>query len=348
MYNSFYYPMKFLGTLLLLGFCVCSFTQDLRGTKERITVHSKALEGNLIGDSPDREVSIYLPPGYGENSQKRYPVLYFLHGYTDRDDKWFGFEEHWINLPAIIDSAIYTEVSREMIIVMPNAYNTFKGSMYSSSITIGDWETFVTHELVSYIDTHYRTLASRESRGLTGHSMGGYGTIRLGMKYPQVYSSIYLLSPCCMSTMINDNAGLIKNVKAVTAKEQIEEQPFFVAATLATAAAWAPNPMNGPLFLDIPFGEDGIREEIQNKLAANATLNVLDQYIFNLKKLDAIGMDAGEQDFSISGTTRELHERLENYGIDHFYESYQGDHLNRIGERIYEHVLPFFSQRLKF
>jgi len=322
--------------------------QELAGSKERFSMHSRALEGNLIGDSPDREVSIYFPPSYNTDQNKRYPVLYMLHGYTDRDDKWFGFQEHWINLPAIVDSAIQAKQSQEMIVVMPNAYNTFKGSMYSSSVTIGDWETFVTQELVQYIDQHYRTLASRESRGLAGHSMGGYGTIRLGMKYPSVYSSIYLLSPCCMDASVNDNAGLIKNVKAVTSKEQIEAQPFFVSATLATAASWAPNPQNAPLYLDLPYTADGIDETIKNKIVANATLNVVDQYIYNLKRLDAIGMDAGAQDFSISGTTKELHERLSANGIDHFYESYQGDHLNHIGERIYQHVLPFFSRHLKF
>jgi enterochelin esterase-like enzyme len=117
--------------------------QNLKGTKLRVTMHSKALEGNLIGDTPDREVSIYLPPSYQKENDRRYPVLYMLHGFTDRDDKWFGFEQHWINLPAIADSSIAESNSNEMIIVMPNAYNSFKGSMYSASMTIGDWETFV-------------------------------------------------------------------------------------------------------------------------------------------------------------------------------------------------------------
>ena len=95
------------------------------------------------------------------------------------------------------------------------------------------------------------------------------------------------------------------------------------------------------------FKDGVIDQKIADKIAANATLSVLDQYIFSLKKLSAIALDAGEQDFGISGTTRELHERLENYDIDHFYESYQGDHLNKIAERIYQKVLPYFSKNLK-
>lgn len=326
----------------------CSIGQELSGSKERVTLHSKALEGNLIGDTPVREISIYLPPGYHTNPEVRYPVLYMLHGFTDSDNQWFGFENHWINLPSIVDSAIQSGISREMIVVMPNAYNSFKGSLYSSSLTIGDWETFITQELVDFIDQRYRTMADKNSRGLAGHSMGGYGTIRLGMKYPDVYAAIYLLSPCCMSENMNSNAGLIKNVTAVTTKEQLAEQPFFVSATLAGAAAWAPNPKKPPLYLDVPFKDGTVDENIANKLAANATLSVLDQYIYNLKKLKAIGMDAGEQDYGISAATRQLHERLEAYEIDHLYESYQGDHLNKISQRIRDHVLPYFSKNLDF
>lgn len=323
-------------------------TQNLAGSKERITIHSKALEGNLIGDSPDREVSVYLPAGYQANTEVRYPVLYMLHGFTDRDDLWFGFQPHWINLTAIVDSIIQAGMCRELIVVMPNAYNSFKGSMYSSSVTIGDWETFVTSELVSYIDQHYRTLATRESRGLAGHSMGGYGTIRLAMKYPDVFSSIYLLSPCCMEKNINPNPGLISNVQNVISKDQLAEQPFFVSATLAGAAAWSPNPSHAPLYLDLPFRDGIVDAEVADRYAANATLSVLDQYIFNLKKLRAIGMDAGDRDFGISAATKELHERLDTYKIDHFYASYPGDHVNKIAERIAQELLPFFDKNLAF
>jgi S-formylglutathione hydrolase FrmB len=95
-----------------------------------------------------------------------------LHGFTDSDAQWFGAVKHWINLPEVINKALADGNTREMIVVMPNGFTRFKGSMYSNSVTVGDWETFVTKELVSYIDMHYRTLAQAASRGLAGHSMG--------------------------------------------------------------------------------------------------------------------------------------------------------------------------------
>ena len=79
-----------------------------------------------------------------------------LHGFTDNDSQWFGWEEHWINLHEVIDQSPAEGKTKEMIVVMPNAYNRFKGSMYSSSITIGDWETFVARELVAHIEEHFQ------------------------------------------------------------------------------------------------------------------------------------------------------------------------------------------------
>ncbi len=188
-------------TSFIFSLCFPAFSQNqhLKGTVERIKIHGKGLEGNLEGDDPDRDVSIYLPPGYKTNPKKHYPVVYFLHGYTDNDAQWYGLVKHWINMPAIIDSVFAAGAAKEMIFVTPNAYTKYQGSMYSSSVTTGDWEDYVSKEIVSYIDAHYRTIPAAASRGLAGHSMGGYGTLRIGQKHPEIFSAIYLLSPCCLA-----------------------------------------------------------------------------------------------------------------------------------------------------
>lgn len=341
--------------LALVAVVTCRFIapatgQTKQGTVERIKVHGKSLEGNLDGDSTDRDVSIYLPPGYKTEKNRRYPVVYMLHGFTDDDAKWFGVVKHWINLPEVINKALADGKTREMIVVMPNAYTRFKGSMYSNSVTIGDWETFVTKELVGYIDSHYRTLAQPASRGLAGHSMGGYGTMRLGMKSPDVFSSVYALSPCCMEPGRANPAmkEMMKKVEALKTDDEVKSQSFFALAMLASAAAWSPNPKNPPFFIDLPFRDGEVVPDIQVRQHANATLAMIHQYIPNLKRLKAIGLDAGTKDIGISGATRELDRVLTDYGIAHFYESYDGDHLNRIAERLQTKTLPFFSQHLSF
>jgi enterochelin esterase-like enzyme len=183
-------------TVFAMAAAMLAQTQQLvkQGTVEHVKVHGKSLEGNLEKDSPDRDVFIYLPPGYTANTSQRYPVVYMLHGYGLTAERWMPFTK----MAEAADNDIASGTMKEMIIVNPDAYTIYNGSMYSSSITIGDWESFIADDLVSYVDSHYRTIANRASRGLGGHSMGGYGTIRIGMKRPDVFSSLYIMSACCL------------------------------------------------------------------------------------------------------------------------------------------------------
>jgi len=340
--------------LIVVSFIIILFssaaTAQLKGSVERIKVHGKSLEGNLSGDSPDRDVSIYLPPGYKNNSTRRYPVIYFLHGFTDDDAKWYGFQKHWINLPAIADSVFTAGGAKEMIIVTPNAYNRFQGSMYSNSVTIGNWEDYVSKELVTYIDAHYRTIPNVKSRGLAGHSMGGYGTMRIGQKHPEIFSGIYLLSPCCMlpNSNVPPNKERMATLESVKTVSDIEKADFFTKASLASAAAWSPNPTKSPLYIDLPVKNGEQQPLIQAKWWANMPLATIDQYVSNLKQLHAIAFDAGNKDEDIAKGIKILDSILNNYSIKHSYEEYQGDHVNRIRNRIEQKMLAFFSTNLSF
>ena len=320
-----------------------------KGTLERVSVHGDSLEGNLSGDSPDRDVSIYLPPSYRADAGRRYPALYMLHGFTDSDEQWMGLEEHWINLTKLLDEE-FGGGAKEMIVVMPNAFTRFHGSMYSASVTTGDWEGFIAEELVAFVDARFKTIARREARGLAGHSMGGYGALRIGMKRPEVFSSVYLLSPCCLSPRRGGPPGNGGGspAEAIDSMEEFASASFGVKALFASAAAWAPNPANPPFYLDLPYRGGEPRPEILAKFAANAPLATLDQYVFNLRRLEALGFDAGDQDRGIAAAVRELDERLTRYEIPHEFEIYEGDHTNRVDERIRRKTLPFFGENLEF
>ena len=315
------------------------------GKVERIVVHGRSLEGNLEGDSPDRDVAVYLPPSYAAEQARHYPVIYLLHGFTDDVDHWWGVKEHFISVPAVADKAFASGSLNQMIVVMPNAFTRYEGSMYSASITTGDWESFVARELVAYIDAHYRTLADVRSRGLAGHSMGGYGAARLGMKYPEVFSSVYLLSPCCMAAG-SSSAAQSSRAAAIRSPEEVSKLDFGTKAALASAAAWSPNPKNPPLFLDLPYANGELRPEIAAKWAANAPLAMIDQYIANLKRLHAVAFDAGAQDAGIAATCRTLDGILKAYQIPHEFEIYEGNHINHVADRLETKTLPFFSRNL--
>ena len=321
----------------------------LRGTLERITVHGTSLVGNLAGDTPDRPVTVYLPPGYQSSPDRRYPVLYILHGFTDSDLAWMGWREHFVNVPATMERALDAGTAREMILVMPNAFTAFQGSFYGSSVHTGDWERYVAEELVAYIDEHYRTIPERASRGLTGHSMGGYGTLRIGMKRPDVFSSIYAMSPCCLAPSLESGGGNTEQLREIDTVEEVQEADFFVKAAFATAAAWTPDPDEPPLFVDLGIGGEEERARAVARRVANAPIALLPQYVPELRSLTAIGLDSGAQDRGIVEGTRAMSTVLDEFGIEHFSEIYDpGDHINRVEERVEEHVLPFFSRNLAF
>jgi enterochelin esterase-like enzyme len=313
-------------------------------------VHGKGLEGNLAGDSPDREVAVYLPPGYKANAKRRYPVVYLLHGFTDNAAKLYGFEKHWMNLPEVLNEAFAAGNKSEMIFVTPNAFTRFQGSMYSNSVTTGNWEDFVAKELVAYIDKNYRTIPRAASRGLAGHSMGGYGALRIGQKYPEVFSSLYLLSPCCLEPASNvpQDAAAQARLQAIQTPADLEKADFFTKATFASAAAWSPNPKKPPFFIDLPIENGQVQPLVLAKWTANRPLASIDQHIFNIRKLRALAFDAGSADKGIAASIKELNKVLDSYGIKHFYEEYNGDHVNRVAERIGTNLLQFFSENLAF
>jgi enterochelin esterase-like enzyme len=319
------------------------------GTLERITVHGDSLVGNLEGDTPDRLVSVYLPPSYASSIAHRYPVLYLLHGFTDSDDHWFGLSgPHFVNVPTAANRA-FADGAREFIIVMPNAYTRYQGSMYSNSAATGDWESFVAKDLVRFIDQHYRTLATRASRGLAGHSMGGYGTLRIGMKYPAVFSSLYSMNPCCLGANLQPPLQAIELAAQVRTAEDIQKADFLTKAMLASAAAWSPDPRNPPSYFDLPAKDGQLLPDIIARWAANAPLAMVHQYIPSLRTYDAIAVDAGAQDLGdIAATVRTLDQILKDYDIAHDFEIYDGDHVNRVGQRLETRVLPFFARHLKF
>ena len=326
--------------------------QAAKGSVHRIKVQSKLLEGNLSGDSAARNVSVYLPASYQSNKNRRYPVVYFLHGYTDDDAKFYGFKKHWMVLPPILDTVFAADAAHEMIVVTPDAYTRFQGSMYSNSVTTGNWEDFVAKELVSYIDSHYRTLARKESRGLSGHSMGGYGALRIGEKNPNVFSSLYLLSPCCLNSTPapaqNNVPPSFLRADSIKTMEQLQKADFGTKALFASAAAWSPNPLNPPFYIDLPAKDGKLQPEVLQKWDANRPLNTLDQYIYNIKQLKAIGFDAGTRDAGIAASIKTLNRELNKYGIKHMFEIYEGDHVNRVAERIETKMLKFFSDNLFF
>jgi S-formylglutathione hydrolase len=186
--------------------------------------------------------------------------------------------------------------------------------------------------------------------------MGGYGVWRIGMKHPELYASIYSLSACClmnnpltpfMTATPSPRPANAGKAEKKAAAPPLEKGAHVVDVASGEAAAWSPNPQNPPLFFDRPVVDGQLHPEIAAKWIANSPLAMVDQYVTNLKKYNAIATDVGLQD-TLLGSIRQMDQSLTRLGIDHTFETFDGDHSNHLKDRVELKVLPFFSEHLAF
>jgi len=348
--------MKSLLRVAFVGAAVCltcRFAPAQTGRFENIVVHSEALVSNLLGDGHDRAVTVYLPAAYDQNPEARFPVVYMLHGYTGTNSTFIDY----YGLKTIFDNVFAQGSVPPMIIVVPNAHNTYRGSWYTNSSVSGGWEDFISLELVAYVDQRYRTIAEASGRGITGHSMGGYGAFKLAMKHPDVYGAVYSMSAACISfehvimgTMFSEllNAVQGRNFYGLHWRSQ---------AMVAAAVAFAPRPIKPPpgnLFAppymcEFPVDAAGSRiDSCWQRWCQHDLYSLIETetYRNNLLQITGIALDCGELDDLIT-SNRAFHEKLEVEGIPHLFDAYAGgDHTNKVPERVASYVLPFFADML--
>ena len=306
-------------------------------TVEEIEVHGASLVGNLEGNDVERQVMVVLPPSYKTNPNKRYPVVYYLHGFAIDGKNFYNY----MHVPEAV--AHNAAAGREFIVVVPSTLTKMGGSMYSSSPTTGDFQAFIAKDLVAYMDSHYRTIAARAGRGLAGHSMGGYGTWTIGMDYPEVFNAIWAQSACCVSprTETVESAQAMAN----TSLEDGIKGNFGLRAGLSSMVAWSPNPQNPPYYADFPIKDGAIDPLVIAKWANNSPLAMVASHVGALRSFAAIGSDVGTRDGLIADDTL-IHEELARFGIEHVWQTYDGTHTDKIGQRFDEVVLPFFAEHL--
>jgi enterochelin esterase-like enzyme len=311
-------------------------------TVDAVKVHGASLVGNLEGNDVEREVMVVLPPSYTTSPNKRYPVVYYLHGFAIDGRNFYNY----MRVPEAV--ANNAAKGNEFIVVVPSTLTKLGGSMYSSSVTTGDFKAFIAKDLVSYIDSKYRTIANRGGRGLAGHSMGGYGTWTVGMTYPEVFDSIWAQSACCVSPRV-ETVESAQKLSSVPIEEGVKGN-FGTRAALSSMVAWSPNPKNPPYYASLPLTHDKdgnpvVDQFVMAQWANNSPLAMVAGHVPALKSFDAIGSDVGTKDGLIADDTL-MHQELEKFGIAHTWMTYEGTHTDKIGQRFDEIVLPFFAEHL--
>ena len=328
------------------------------GSIQGCTIPAPALAGNLLGDPASLDIVTWLPPGY-ETTAVRLPVVYFLAGYTASAAQ----------LSLTLHQAI-TSTGAEpppFILVLVTGKNAVQGGFYVDSPVTGRWEDAIIDDLIPYVDAAYRTLPAPASRGIAGHSMGGFGALNLALRHADIFGSVYTMSP---SLFDDDGAGAlfgapfggIDVMLALEAKLEPVAQRERPARLLDLAAdlgpaefvlayglAFAGDPTR-PALMAYPFARSGgeiVRDDAvwQTWVGGIGDLEgKVARYGQNLRALQAVGIDYGTADENawIPDACRALVAALQAAGIGVTEASFAGDHASMLGDRMARFMIPFF------
>ncbi len=304
---------------------------------------SESLRGNALDISIEREVIVVLPPSYKNTPKKRYPVLYVLHGLGGKAQSWFSDEKGQPNLQRALDKLYANKVIEEMIVVVPDSYNDlFLGGWYSNSSAGGNWEDYIIKDLLPFIDNNYRTTDHREGRGIAGHSMGAYGSFKLGIKHSELFSAIY-----AMSTPLVTEYGFnyINSDVDFTAINETYTKPqndwgwldgFYYSLNIM----FSPSDKK-PFYTQLPVSE----KQVMN-IKANTLSYELIRYQDQLREMQpVIKIDVGSQDTMLINESREFTALLTKQGIKHQYNEYEGGHGDQLPRLAEQQIFQFFSEQ---
>jgi S-formylglutathione hydrolase FrmB len=166
------------------------WSAELAGRIDEHVVTSELLRGNPLGDPHERPLEVYVPPGYDEDPGRRYPVVYVIQGYTGHLPMWHNRAPWRQTFPEQADQVIARGEAPPVIVAYVDAWTSLGGSQYLDSPGTGRYHSYLCEEVVAYVDEHYRTLASRDHRAISGKSSGGYGAMITPMLRPDVFGAL--------------------------------------------------------------------------------------------------------------------------------------------------------------
>ena len=343
----------FVTLLWTLNSLTFLYGQFSKGTVLHERFLAPSIQGNPANEDAMRRLTIYLPPGYYQSKQ-HYPVIYFLHGMYGEDSATMDDLE--INY--LLDTAIAIKHIKPVIFVLPNSFTKYKGSFYTNSKLTGNWADYIAKDVVDYVDKHFRTIPNKDSRGISGASMGGNGALKMGMLYPDIFSCVYANTPATLnwSDGINTSIDAFKIISDAKRDSDIVNN-VSAMVMVDLGRTYSPDLNKPPFYTDMPAYYIGdslvIDTNVVNKWTQNFATNMIDSHLIALKSLKAIKIDWGRNDAGrhVPVTCLQFSKKLEWYGITHFAEEYLGghaEHLEGTDGRIYTEILPFFDTYLNF
>ncbi len=302
-----------LPVLFSVSTLLCSAQENVKS----LTFYSKSLK-------KDRKVEVFLPEDYNENELVRYPVIYFLHGCGQN-----SFSEG--NIHYILNKLINNKTISPVILVKPDgSCPDWESSYFMNSALNGNFEDYLVKDLVEYIDSAYRTIASRDKRAIMGYSAGGSNAIRTALKHPDKYSGVVSHSsrPNMSSHSLYIPGILSENGGAPVDSFRPNAGPWSLGI-FSMAAAFSPNLNNPPYFVDFPVDRNGnFIDSIWNRYL----LNDCSFLAKNISKEDdlAIYFDCGTWDeLGVYPFNTSFADSLKKIGLPHQFQSYPGGHYDR-------------------
>ncbi len=264
-------------------------------------IESLSIQSKFLGKAV--KYSIYLPADY-ETSQRHYPTLYLLHGYSDDETGWTQFGE----VQKITNETIAKGDATQMIIAMPDAGVSWYINDAAGKVP---FEDFFTKEFIPFIDSVYKTRSKKEYRAVAGLSMGGYGSLIYGMKHPELFAACAPLSA------------------AVWNDDHIAGMPQTDWANYKFNELFGTN-LEGRKHLTEAWYKNSIL-----KIAATTSVEKLNTVRFYI--------DCGDDDFLIKGNM-ELHALLTDRKVNHEFRIRDGAHNWLYWRTALPEVLKFVSE----
>ncbi len=323
-----------------------SENSTVNGKLVRVQVHGQGLENNLFGDADTRNVSIYLPPGYDESANKDYPVVYLLSWEKGTDKDWFC---KWGDkcLEKTLNYSIRSGKTKPMIVVSADGNNSLNGCWYTNSPVAGNWEDFIAKDVVNYVDENFRTIPVAAARGIAGHSMGGYGALKLATKHADVFGAVYALNPYVDFAYLIDNSYIWSScVKTALEADEVSTGNCVADALIGMSAAFAPDETNPPFYGCLFENKEGQKNnEIREKWLAQDPMQMINCNQDNLKSLRSITIDCSYSDALIK-LSENYSKALNEIGITNTFRFYMGKDTSQVIQRVQEFLLPEFSEKL--
>ncbi len=325
-----------------------------KGTVKIVNFESVCLKNNPLGDSHTRELCVYLPPDYDE-TETNFPTVYCLTGFTGRGKMLLNDNAFSPNIAQRMDNLIAAETIKPMIVVMPDCFTKYGGSQYINSTATGNYEDYLTKEIVAFVDENFRTIADKNSRAVMGKSSGGYGALICGIRHADKFSLISSISGdayfelCYLSDFPKAFRAIRGNPKAFIEKflssEKQNKNDFPALNIIGMSSCYSPNGSDFELPFDSETGE--IRYDIWNQWLKHDPVRLVENSVENLRSLRLLHLDAGNRDeFGLDIGARILSEKLKSSSILHIRDEFDDGHFN-ISYR-YNRSLELFSKHFDY